>query len=353
MPIISLQRRARELGRIRMGQVVVSSNGKARPSKLDRFRITSSSKDLIEKVAQLYGGTAQPWTPQNGGPEQWEVLTDATRLPVLVPPQPVSQWFEVWSGGGCQRRCDGVTEVLSDAPCICGPDPEERMCKPTTRLNVVLSEVEGIGVFRLESHGYYAATELPSAAELLAASNGYISGHLALEERVVKRNGETRRFMVPTLDVGVTPAQLMAGNAGTEIGGSAPCELSGPAPKAIEAAPVQVDQASVSAALDAIAAKGTLDDLRAMWSDAVAAGLKERVLKIADEFKQAAKSEPEPAPSSGSPDDLWAQIMRTVPETWSTSQVEEEFAKVAGVPAEEATAEHMTTYLAHLASVTA
>jgi hypothetical protein len=347
MPIVDLQRRARELGRIRIGQVVTGSNGKTRPEKLDRFRLTSSSRELLEMVSKLYGGEVQEWTPQNNGAPAWECITESTRLPVLVPPQPVSQWYETWSGGGCQRRCDGVREVLTDAPCICGPDPEERICKPTTRLNVVLAEVEGVGVWRLETHGYYAAVELPSAAELLAASNGYISGHLALEERVVKRDGKTKRFMVPTLEVGVTPAQLMTGNAGLAIGGPVDRGLSGPAPKAIEAAPVQVDQSSVSAALDAIASGGTLDDLRGIWHDAVAAGLKERVLKIADEFKQAVK----PTPSTGTADDLWAQIMRTVPESWATSQVEDEFAKVTGVQAEEATAEHMTTYLAHLEQV--
>jgi len=346
MPIISLQRRARELGRIRMGQVVTSANGKDRPSKLDRFRITSQSKELIEKVAALYGGVARQWTPQGGGPQQWEVITEATRLPVLVPPQPVSQWFETWAGGGCQRRCDGVTEVLTDVPCLCDPDPQERMCKPTTRLNVVLAEVEGIGVFRLESHGYYAATELPSAAELLAASNGYISGHLALEERIVKREGKTHRFMVPTLDVGVTPAQLMAGNGGQAIGGPAPRELSGPAPRALPAASVPepvLDVDSVRSALQTIAAGGTLDDLRAVWPQAKAAGLDELALKIADEFKRKA------AVSSGDVDELWSQIMRTVPEDWSTSKVEGEFAETVGVQAEEATAEDMTRYLAHLA----
>jgi hypothetical protein len=32
-----------------------------------------------------------------------------------------------------------------------------------------------------------------------------------LEERVVKREGKTRRFMVPTIEVDVTPAQLLSG----------------------------------------------------------------------------------------------------------------------------------------------
>src|SRR5690606_9474747 len=112
---------------------------------------------LLDRVAAKYGGTVNEWTP-DGGAAQFEVITETTRMPIHVPPQPVSQYFELWSGGGCQRRCDGVTELLKDRPCICGPDPEQRSCKPTTRLNVVLSEIEGVGVWRLESHGYYAAS---------------------------------------------------------------------------------------------------------------------------------------------------------------------------------------------------
>src|SRR5690348_14708167 len=181
MPILDLQRRLRELGRIRIGQQVPTSSGKTRPEKLDRFRITSASQPLIERVAALYGGQAREW--DNHGTAQYEVITEATRLPVLVPPQPISQYYELWAAGGCQRRCDGVTELLKDRPCICGPDPAERKCKPTTRLNVVLRDVEGVGVFRLESHGYYSAIELPDLAEFLARAGGYVPARLALEER--------------------------------------------------------------------------------------------------------------------------------------------------------------------------
>lgn len=354
MPIIDLQRRARELGRIRMGQVVTTASGKRAPSKLDKFRITSPSQALIEQVARLYGGQARPWTPQGGGAEQWEVLTESTRLPVLVPPQPVSQWYETWSGGGCQRRCDGVREVINDTPCVCGPDPQERECKPTTRLNVVLSDVEGVGVWRLETHGYYAAVELPSAAELLAASNGYISGHLALEERVVKREGKTKRFMVPTLEVGVTPAQLMAGNGAMQISGPAPRELSVPAPRAIEAAPAapliptQLDKTSVENALKTIQSGGTLQDIRDIWPQVKEAGLEEAALKIVAEFQEAEKkaaavAQPEAAELTA--DAVWNQIMQSVPEDWSTSKVEEHFAEVTGVAAEKAGAGQMAVYL--------
>src|SRR3954469_6237276 len=159
MPILDLQQRQRELGRIRIGQQVQGRNGKMRPEKLSQFRFTSPSQEIVEAVAVQYGGTVAPWTPANGGSQQWKVLSEARRLPVLVPPQPVSQFYELWSGGGCQRRCDGVRELLSESPCVCavnGQEGPQRECKPTTRLNVVLRDLPGIGVWRLESHGFYA-----------------------------------------------------------------------------------------------------------------------------------------------------------------------------------------------------
>ncbi|MGV2387185.1 MAG UNVERIFIED_CONTAM: hypothetical protein LOD86_18235, partial [Thermobifida fusca] len=116
--------------------------------------------------------------------------------------------------GGCQRRCDGQREILTESPCICGPDPAARPCKPTTRLSVVLADVEGVGVWRLESHGFYAAVELPAVAELLAQTRGYIRASLGLEERTAKRSGETRRWMVPILEVDITPSSLMSGEGG-------------------------------------------------------------------------------------------------------------------------------------------
>ncbi|MEU8756270.1 hypothetical protein AB0C88_37860 [Streptomyces chartreusis] len=257
MPILTLQQRLRELGRIRIGQKVATAKGGTRPAKLDRFRLTSPSKELLDRVAARYGGTVAPWTPE-GGAGQFEVITETTRIPIHVPPQPVSQYFELWSGGGCQRRCDGVTELLKDRPCICGPDPEQRQCKPTTRLNVVLSEIEGVGVWRLESHGYYAALELPGVAELLAQTGGYVEAFLGLEQRTAKRDGKTRHWMVPTIDLAVTPAALMAGAA------SAPAVSGGPQRAAIEAPrPDYLKLASVAETPGAV---------RELYEQAVAAG---------------------------------------------------------------------------------
>jgi hypothetical protein len=212
VPILNLQRQLRELGRIRTGiQVASGSGGRKRPSKLETFRLTSSSRELVAAAAEAYGGTVTPW--QNGDRAEFEVVTTAAVLDIVVPPgQPVSQWYELWSAGGCQRRCDGVTNVLDMTPCACPQDVEQRLelaakgeaCKATTRLNVMLPALPDLGVWRLESHGFYAAVELAGAAEILAmasATGRLIPARLRLEQREKKVPGKpTNRYAVPIIE---------------------------------------------------------------------------------------------------------------------------------------------------------
>ena len=207
MPIISLQRQLRELGRIRIGIQVETRGGKMAPSKLETFRLTSASRELIDAAAAEYGGTVEAWG------DQWEVVTESAVLDIIIPPGgSFSQWFELWKAGGCERRCDGVTEQLSDVPCLCSPEPDERECKPTTRLNVILPKLPDVGVWRLETGGYYAAVELAGMADLLAASRGMIRARLRLDQRSVKRQGQTvRRFAVPVIELPSTTAAELFG----------------------------------------------------------------------------------------------------------------------------------------------
>lgn len=222
MSILGLQRRIAEVGRIRIGQQVPTQSGKTRPAKLDTFRITSSDRQRIEQIARMYGGQVQPWKSPNG--DQWEVITDTDVLPVIVPPaiMAFSQCFEQWSAGGCVKRCDGQHEAISDGPCLC--DPDNRECDIHTRLSVMLKDVPGLGVYRIDSSGYYAAVELSGAVEIIsmAVSRGQmLPARLRLEQRSVKRqhNGkpETRRFPVPVLDIDIAPGQLILGTASPDM----------------------------------------------------------------------------------------------------------------------------------------
>lgn len=205
MAVLNLVRRAREIGRIRMGDKGERGN----PRRLETFRLTSADRPLLEGAATRYGGTVRPWKDQPG---QFELYITADELPCMVAPQEVSQWYELWSGGGCQRRCDGVQNSLSGAACVC--DPENRECKLTTRLSVMLHELPGMGVWRLETHGFYAATELPASAEMLiglAQRGTYAPAALAIEQRIVKRDGQTKKFPVPVIRIRQALGTLLTG----------------------------------------------------------------------------------------------------------------------------------------------
>lgn len=213
MPILTIQRRMRELGRIRLGvQVPVKGRpGVMRPEKLKTFRLTSASKEYVEAAAVAYGGKVSPWESPRG--PEWETVIESPTLDVIVlPGEVVDPWFEMWSGGGCARRCDGITEQLSGQPCLCPPDPKERQelagkgkaCKATTRLNVALPALPDLGVWRLETHSYYGAVEIPGAADVLrqAAEQGVmIRARLRIDHRQAKRPGEpTKDYIVPVLE---------------------------------------------------------------------------------------------------------------------------------------------------------
>lgn len=340
MPILDLQRRMRQLGEIRIGHAVDTGRvskktGKPikRPEKLKAFRFTSPSREILTEVANLYGGEVKPWTPLNGGPAEFEVYSTANRLPVLIPPQnAVSQWYELYAGSKCVRRCDGQTEQKTDRPCVC--DPENRECSITTRVNVMLRDVPALGQWLLVSHGYYAAVELPPAAELLAQAGGYVAGWLGMEEKAVVRDTGPTRFMVPTLDVEITPAALMSG----QITGPAQVEK-GPERVAITGG--RPDYAALAAAAKTAEAVGELwtKAVNAKHMDDDLAGLlKARAAELKGQqpgAEQPAGQASEPAEEviepevvdDEDPTEVWFQIMAAAGSRgWTADEVEQRFA---------------------------
>jgi hypothetical protein len=162
--------------------------------------------------------------------EQWQVTIDSPFLEVIVPPNGYESSFELWSAGGCQRRCDGLRDDISGGPCLCPSDPHERTllakdgraCKPTSRLSVLLPNLIGLGRWPLVSHSYYAAVELGAVADFLgdAGMKGYtVRARLRIEERSVKRPGDdgkpqTHHYIVPVLDIpDLTPQQMLGAGA--------------------------------------------------------------------------------------------------------------------------------------------
>ena len=227
VPLNQLQRRAPEAGRIRMGV----KTGRAMKS-IDTFRFTSPHKKAIEQLAELYGGDPAPWVEPKASPNQWEIITEAKSIEVLAQPGGCTVWYEQWTGGGCARRCDGeVVEVagrdgMDDVPCICNAKGV-RECDPYTRLNVVLPNLDFFGVWRLQTKGWNAAKELPGMFDMvveLAEGGRMVRAMLNLEQRKSVSNGQTKNFVVPTITVGASPNELLAGGgvARPQLGGTPP-----------------------------------------------------------------------------------------------------------------------------------
>jgi hypothetical protein len=229
--IIDLQRRLREIGRIRIGEQVPTRNGKTRPAKLETFRFTSRDRQVIDAAATRFGGTVTEWAAPDG--QQWQVTSGVAEIPVIVPPGDMSfsQAYEQWSAGGCQVRCDGRWDHIADRACHC--DPEDRACSIHTRLSVMVPDLPGIGVWRLDTSGYYAAVELGGVVDICAdatANGKMLPARLRLEQRAIKREGQTRRFAVPVLDLDVHPLALGNGEANVELPTAGPRPALTPVP---------------------------------------------------------------------------------------------------------------------------
>lgn len=383
MPInpIVLQRRHAELGRIRLGQKVPGKNRQGdditRPGKLAEFRFTSPSERYIKDIATLYGGEARPW--DNGGKPEWEVLTSAKSIPVIVIKGGLSQWLETWSGGGCVHRCDGVTDHTDKdhlKPCN-ERDPKHRDAKPTTRLSVMLPELEAIGAWRMESHGWNAAAEIPAVAELAQYVGEMVPAHLNLVERRTVKDGKTSRFVVPLLDLQIGTGRLreiVAAKAGlTQISGPPTVDAS----RQIET-PERTERRWQDMADDAT----TPEECSALWHQAGAVGqltegLKAHITQRVEDIKATVRTvassvlddetvdaeieeeETPPWPSRipDIPDDdaddpaasAWSSVVfYGGSKGWTTTALTDAFERFAAIPLSDATAENISDFQAAL-----
>lgn len=242
MPLLDMQRKYRELGRLRTGIKAETQSGKMRPSKLDTWRVTSSSEHLLDEIAVLHGGEVRPWEGAPNEGDNYELVTETDTLPVLIPPgsRVFSQYWELWKGGGCQKRCDGVNQVLVLRKCSCpsiengertDAAKEGKACVPITRLQVMLPGVSDYGIFRLETHSYNAAQEMMTvfdARDLEQVESLFIPARIRIEQRSAKKDGKTSRFIVPVIELegkladAVRSLSELGANVGTPLELNAP-----------------------------------------------------------------------------------------------------------------------------------
>jgi hypothetical protein len=298
----NIQARAAEHGRLRTGY----TDGK-RPVRSANWVVTSHSEEHVRKAAELWGGEPEQWQPLNSTISQWRVITKAPSIEALITPgDPLNQYNEMWSAGGCQRRCDGETELLTRQSCLCarqfGEDwhtqPKGRVCSTTSRFNVMLPDISGMGMWRAETHSFYAAQEWGGMVDMILAGTdgrGFVPVTLRIEPRQVVREGKTKKFPVVVVELrGVTPRQALAGpmNAATALDPGAASR----AVAAIEAPKGRDWLAEAEGAL-------TSDDVRDLWMEAQTAGavhprgtddLSKQLMAIA-----AAKDEENKSPDTG------------------------------------------------------
>lgn len=183
-----------EHGRIRTG---IKSGRKMQA--LDTFRFTSPDRDALEQLAARYGGEVRVWRdPKANPPDQFEVITTSSAISVTVQPSGVDVGYELWTGGGRQRRCDGENTTLTvnrpdgidytNEPCICFRQGVLE-CKPKTRVQLIIPDINFAGTWRYESSGMGAAATIPSMMHIIEALQGMgPGGLLPVEMHLVKRS---------------------------------------------------------------------------------------------------------------------------------------------------------------------
>ncbi|MFK0124938.1 hypothetical protein ACIQSP_16680 [Streptomyces nigra] len=235
--IRTAQKQARELGRLRTGYSVPNQdpNKRPRPVKSKTWVVSSHAEHYVAAAAEAWGGKVERWQPQGSGAPQFRVITEAEQLEAILPPgDPLSQANEMWNKGGCVRRCDGVTEQISRHPCLClsehGPEwhllrqdlrTKDKVCAATSRLNVVLPDMPDVGVWRVETHSWYAANELAGTVDMVLSGTGgkgLVPVTLRIEPRTRVAGGQTKHFPVVVVEIrGVTTRQALTGPLPTAV----------------------------------------------------------------------------------------------------------------------------------------
>jgi hypothetical protein len=324
VPIKDLQLRFAQVGVIRLGEQRINpKTNKPYPAKLETFRFTSASRPLIEAVAAEYGGEVKPWQHPSG--PQFEVITGVAEVAVFIPRQNIDPNYELWGNKYRARLCDGETERIRPTGCLCivGPNGHvhdfdrgacacgaKRACKPTTRLSLLLANREGrpmsVGSWKVEAHGWNAASELPLFAKAIAVAVDPIPGRLELQSRdgniLVVKNGEEkiepRKYGVPVLHVDMATAQRAFSG---ELGGPHRAALGGGGQRQALAA-VPAEQATTVEQFKTLANLATdPQTIRDLWERAKAGGVLDEDLRAyfsarAEKLGAAAKT----APANGS-----------------------------------------------------
>jgi len=208
-----------EQGRIRVGVKTEKAM-----KTIDTFRFTSVDRAALEQLAGFYGGTVRPWhEPRANPPHQFELISKASEIDVVVQPNSIDVAYELWAGGGRERSCDGeMCEMPSggpyssdyeSVPCPCFAAGVLE-CKVKTRVNVIIPQIHFSGTWRWESNSETARHTLPSMMEiidLLQAQAGLVPIQMVIVPQEIVKRGQKRKFMIVQFRTKVTVDQMLSG----------------------------------------------------------------------------------------------------------------------------------------------
>jgi hypothetical protein len=331
MAVLDLQRKGQQIGRIRIGQQVATENGGTRPARLDTFRFTTGSRVSADAIAALYGGEVRDW---NG---EYEVITSKSEIGVTVPPRDevVSQHYEMWNRGGCMRRCDSQHEQISNGPCLC-PHAEDttnadevdeaarkraemaklnppKACKLVTRINVMIPDLPGLGVFRLDTHSYYAAVEIGDSAALMQVARDkgvFLPAILRIDQRQRVAEGKTKTYPVVVLEVLTTFRDLATG-AIEQAGIAAQLPPAPGAARRAIAAPVPAAREAEPEAAAVPSAPLTAQQIANL---AAVAGTRAEIEQLSEEAKRNRAEEDLVCPDPD--EDVWEELRSYLRDQW-------------------------------------
>jgi len=194
------------VGKIHLGVKKRADSGNEYPTAVDHFVVhadDSTSENAVEAFRKVYGDK----------PKEIKIA-----FPTDTPDQFFPQWLSSYRkrGGGYELFCrgDGVTASRADGtggrtdiPCLYKECPLylEGKCKELGQLQFFLPEVDGIGVWQVDTSSFHSTVNLNSAVELITRLTGGRIAMLPLTLRVVAHvanpDGKPKTVYVLKLDI--------------------------------------------------------------------------------------------------------------------------------------------------------
>ncbi|MGW0523036.1 recombination directionality factor [Crossiella sp. NPDC003009] len=173
------------VGRFRGGMLV----GR-RPVALSEWRVTTDDPDVADRIAELFGGTAEEWETDRADNRQ--VMTEVQTVPIVIEQADHLRARMVLLGlQGPVHQCDGMYSLAEDdrgEPCGCPRSLTERKEKakagkgprPDISLKFRLAADQDLGYFLFSSGSWSLVNDLPELESQLTQAGGPVQAELRI-----------------------------------------------------------------------------------------------------------------------------------------------------------------------------